>query len=201
MTKRTFHRPNLPATATLTSLALVLTLSQTAVWAQTSETEVAPTTAGTSTPSASAATPATSSSPSSPANAEASTTAVTRIGTVKRVTGEVWAGDAARRRTLVSGDGLDVHDKISSGPKGSASIMLRDGTVLSLGPSSTIDLANFEFDSTTQNGNFLLNLLQGSVRVVTGLIGKANPEKFKVSTPTSVVGVRGTDFIVETEAQ
>jgi hypothetical protein len=26
-----------------------------------------------------------------------------------------------------------------------------------------------------------------------------NPERFKVQTPTSVVGVRGTDFIVETQ--
>ena len=48
--------------------------------------------------------------------------------------------------------------------------------------------------------NFLLDLLQGSVRVVTGVLAKVNPDLFRVQTPTSVVGVRGTDFIVETQA-
>jgi hypothetical protein len=43
----------------------------------------------------------------------------------------------------------------------------------------------------------VLDLLQGSVRVVTGLLAKVNPERFKVRTPTAVVGVRGTDFIVD----
>ena len=43
----------------------------------------------------------------------------------------------------------------------------------------------------------MLNLLQGTIRVVTGWLGKVQPEQVKVITPTSVVGVRGTDFIVE----
>ena len=34
---------------------------------------------------------------------------------------------------------------------------------------------------------------------MTDLLAKFNPEVFKVQTPTSVVGVRGTDFIVETQ--
>jgi hypothetical protein len=62
-----------------------------------------------------------------------------------------------------------------------------------------MDLRQIQFDSTTQQGNFLLDLLRGSVRVVTDLLAKVNPELFKVQTPTSVVGVRGTDFIVETQ--
>ena len=69
-----------------------------------------------------------------------------------------------------------------------------------MGPNTTMDLSKFQFDATTQEGNFLLDLLQGSVRVVTGLLAPINPDLFKVQTPTSVVGVRGTDFIVETQA-
>jgi hypothetical protein len=95
---------------------------------------------------------------------------------------------------------VQVSDRLTTGKTGAATITLKDGTILTMGPDTTMDLSQFAFDSTTQNGNFLLDLLQGSVRVVTGLLGKVNPELFKVKTPTSVVGVRGTDFIVQTEA-
>jgi hypothetical protein len=58
-------------------------------------------------------------------------------------------------------------------------------------------LSKLQFDSTTQNGSMALSLLQGTIRVVTGLLGKLHPEQVNITTPTSVVGVRGTDFIVE----
>ena len=87
--------------------------------------------------------------------------------------------------------------KRRTGRNGAASLTLKDGTVLVMGPDTTVDLTRFQFDTTTQKGHFALDLLQGSVRVITGLLAKINPDLFKVSTPTSVVGVRGTDFIVE----
>ena len=43
----------------------------------------------------------------------------------------------------------------------------------------------------------LVSLLRGSLRMATGLIAKVKPEQVKVTTPTTVIGVRGTDFIVE----
>ena len=97
------------------------------------------------------------------------------------------------------GRALVPADRLETGPKGSASVVMRDGTTLTLGPDSAMRLDQFAFDATTQQGNFLLDLLQGSVRVVTGLLAKVNPDVFKVRTPTSVVGVRGTDFIVDAE--
>jgi hypothetical protein len=123
-----------------------------------------------------------------------------RIGTFKEVQGEAWVGQPAARRAAASGDGVQTADRLSTGKTGAATVTLKDGTVLIVGPNTKVDLSRFEYNPTTQEGNFLVDLLQGSVRVVTGLLGKANPEKFKVQTPTSVVGVRGTDFIVQTEA-
>ena len=123
-----------------------------------------------------------------------------RAGTFKQVEGEVWLGAAGARRAPASGDGLAVAQRVSTGQTGAASIVLKDGTVLTLGPNTTADLSQFQFDATTQKGNFLLDLLQGSVRLVTGVLAKVNPDLFKVKTPTSVVGVRGTDFIVDTQA-
>ena len=76
-------------------------------------------------------------------------------------------------------------------------VFTRDGTILSIGPDSNVSLAQFQFEPTTHEGNVLIALAKGSLRLVTGLIAKLRPEQVKVSTPTTVIGVRGTDFIVE----
>lgn len=34
------------------------------------------------------------------------------------------------------------------------------------------------------------------MRMVTGLIGKKNPDAIRVDTQTATIGIRGTDFIV-----
>ena len=124
-----------------------------------------------------------------------------RIGTFKQVQGETWIGADTARRAAQPGAGVALTERLSTGPKAAATLTLKDGTVLTMGPDTVMDLHQFQFDTTTQQGNFLLDLLRGSVRVVTGLLAKVNPERFQVQTPTSVVGVRGTDFIVETEAE
>ena len=84
----------------------------------------------------------------------------------------------------------------TAGPR-SAAVTLLDGTVLTIGPDSALDLSQYQFNPTTQEGSVLVNLMRGSLRMVTGLIAKLKPEQVKVTTPTSVIGVRGTDFIVE----
>jgi hypothetical protein len=130
--------------------------------------------------------------------ATASATAgAARAGTLKQVQGEVYLGKDAARRSPQPGDAVNAGERLSTGRDGAASMVLKDGTVLTLGPNATADLNQYQFDSTTQEGNLLVDLLQGSVRVVTGLLTKINPDRLKVRTPTAVVGVRGTDFIVE----
>lgn len=120
-----------------------------------------------------------------------------RAGTFKQVQGEVRLGLDGARTAPQSGDAVRSGERIVTGRDGAASVVLKDGTVLTLGPNTTADLRQFQYDATTQEGNFALDLLQGSLRVVTGLLAKINPDRFKVKTPTAVVGVRGTDFIVE----
>ena len=119
----------------------------------------------------------------------------TRIGTFKNVQGDVRV--IGRDGRTQPGDGVRAGDRLQTGRQGSASVVLRDGTVLTVGPGSEMDLSQFEYNATTQEGNALLKLLRGSVRVVTGLLAKTQPERFQVRTPTALVGVRGTDFIVE----
>ena len=120
-----------------------------------------------------------------------------RGGTLKSVQGKVMIVSGDVQRVAVSGDRLSEAERIITGPGAGTALTLKDGTVVSVGPGTTLDLSRAQFDARTQNGSILISLLQGSVRVVTGLLGKLHPEQIKIITPTSVVGVRGTDFIVE----
>jgi hypothetical protein len=120
-----------------------------------------------------------------------------RAGTLKNVQGKVTVSNGDVRRQATPGGGVLATDRIVTEEGGSAVVLLRDGTSLTFGPKTTVDLTRFQFDSTTQEGRLSVNLLQGIVRVVTGILGKVAPQNVEVVTPYSSVGARGTDFIVE----
>ncbi|OYQ39841.1 hypothetical protein CHU94_10870 [Rhodoferax sp. TH121] len=120
-----------------------------------------------------------------------------RSGTLKNVQGSVQVvkGDAAR--PAAPGGGVAEAERIVTGPQGSAVLLLRDGTQITVGPNSQVDITRFQFDATTQTGSLTVQVILGTIRMVTGLLGKLQPENVKVQTPSSTVSVRGTDFIVE----
>ncbi|MDQ0026945.1 hypothetical protein J2X90_004772 [Variovorax paradoxus] len=125
-----------------------------------------------------------------------------QAGFVKSVRGNVQLLSAAgTSRTASAGDALAAVDRIVTGPDSSASVVLRDDTTLMVGPSSRLDLKEFHFNSTTHEGGVLISLLRGSMRMITGLIGKTNPDAIRVETQTATIGIRGTDFIVQADGQ
>ena len=120
-----------------------------------------------------------------------------RSGTLKTVQGPVQVTKGEVQRAAVPGGGVAEAERIVTGPLGSAVLLLRDGTQISIGPNSQVDITRFQFDATTQSGSLTVQVLLGTIRMVTGLLGKLQPENVKVQTPSSTVSVRGTDFIVE----
>ncbi len=127
------------------------------------------------------------------------TAASAAAGIAKIVTGDVRVIDTQGERTLKSGDAVFENTRLIAGKQSSASVVLRDGTTLVLSENSQFNIQKFTFDATTQDGGMLINLLQGSMRMLTGLIAKINPDAIQVKTKTLSVGIRGTDFIVDTE--
>lgn len=88
-------------------------------------------------------------------------------------------------------------DRIVTGADGSAGITFADNALLSLGPSSRLSLDRYAFDSTTYDGAFETTLSGGKLAVVSGKIAHHQPDAMKVRTPSSILGVRGTKFLVE----
>lgn len=141
----------------------------------------------------------TSAAPATPAAPAAASTTQgdDRHGTFKAVQGEVTVVRDGTSTPAAVGAGVRVADRIVTGPDSAASFTLQDGTILSIGPESVLVLSSFHFDSTTREGSILVRLARGTLRMVTGLIAKLRPRQVQITTPTAVIGVRGTDFIVE----
>ena len=138
----------------------------------------------------------------SPASPAAAPVADSRAGIVKSVRGDVQLqGGSTEPRRAAAGDAVAPVDRLQTGKDSGASVVLRDGTTMVVGPSSRLDLKQFHFDATTQDGGMLVSLLRGSLRMVTGLSGKTHPDAVRVETQTAVIGIRGTDFIVEADPQ
>lgn len=123
--------------------------------------------------------------------------AASEAGTVKTVKGSVVIERDGQNQTVVVGAHVLAADRIVTGTDGAVGITLRDNTMLSAGPNSTLDLNKFAFDATTHAGTLDASVRRGTLAVISGKIAKTSPANVRFSTPTVTLGVRGTEFIIE----
>jgi hypothetical protein len=121
-------------------------------------------------------------------------------GMVKTSKGEVGIERAGQRIPAPVGTPVLVADRIKTGADGAVGVTLRDNTLLSAGPNSAFAIDKFAFNSTTYEGVVSVGVKKGTLAVSTGKIAKEKPESVDFRTPTSVIGVHGTEFVIETEA-
>jgi hypothetical protein len=126
----------------------------------------------------------------------AAATAADEIGQIKVAKGLVTVDRAGQSLPAQVGMRLEAADVLKTGTDGSVGITMRDNSLLSAGPNSILTLARFEFDPTTQQGRFDAELQRGTLAVISGRIAKQSPQSMNVRTPSALLGVRGTDFVV-----
>ena len=122
-------------------------------------------------------------------------------GSVKTLTGSATVIRESSVLPVSAGQLLYRGDRIVSRQDSYVGIMLYDDTRLTLGPSSELQIREFDFNSSSYAGGMAVSFLKGTVRVVTGLIGKNAPENVQFNTPTASIGIRGTEFVVDVESQ
>ncbi|CAN7265784.1 MULTISPECIES: FecR family protein [Acidovorax] len=115
------------------------------------------------------------------------------------------AGDVQLRRgetlsRLSKGAELDGGDVVLTGTEGRAQIRFSDGGLVALYPDSQFTVTRYADGAGAGEDHFVVNLLRGGMRALTGLIGKRNPANYKVVTPTAVVGIRGSAFLLAIDA-
>ena len=118
------------------------------------------------------------------------------VAHVKVVKGSVMVERAGRSVPATVGMGLQERDTVVTGKDGSVGITFQDDSLLSAGPGSTLAIDRFQFNPTTHAGTFDTTLRTGTLAVVSGKIAKQSGDAMRVRTPSTVLGVRGTEFLV-----
>ncbi len=80
---------------------------------------------------------------------------------------------------------------------GAIGITLKDGTVLSLGPESEVELNRFVFEPQENKLGFTANFLRGTATYLSGRIAKLAPEQVSLKTRFSTIGIRGTRVLIK----
>ncbi|HYC57517.1 MAG TPA: FecR domain-containing protein [Candidatus Binatia bacterium] len=119
------------------------------------------------------------------------------IGYVKTATGTTSVVRDGQERPIAVGDAVFEHDTIKTTAESSLGITLKDGTTLAAGPDTVLSLDDYAYAPHDQQLGLIARVSQGTLDFVSGLIGKMAPETVSVVTPTGVIGLRGTHFVVK----
>ncbi len=118
-------------------------------------------------------------------------------GMVKNAKGSVTLERGGKVQPLAPGAVVMGSDRIVTGADGSAGITLRDDTLLSVGPNSRVSLDKFVFDEVTHEGEMSASVKRGTMAVISGKLAKKSPTAVKFVTPSAILGVRGTEFVID----
>jgi hypothetical protein len=117
------------------------------------------------------------------------------IGRVLIAVGEVTASRAGQAVNLGTGSAVENGDTIRVGPASNAQLRFNDEGIVALRPQTVFRIEEYNY-AGRQDGaeKAAFNLIEGGMRTITGLIGKLNRGNYMVRTPTSTIGIRGTNY-------
>ena len=121
------------------------------------------------------------------------------IGKAKIVSGKVIVIRGAAKTQVKVNDVLNEHDVFETSADGSVGITFTDNTSFSIGPNSNVAIDTYFFDPKNLKGNLLAKLKKGTMMVRTGELTRQQPGSVQIKTPRTVLGVRGTTFVVSVD--
>jgi hypothetical protein len=125
------------------------------------------------------------------------TPAAAQIARIKQSSGTASVQRSSQLLKASAGLQLQAGDRLVTGKDGRISVTFIDNTRFAVGPNSRISVSQFQYDRTRQQGSFVTQVDRGSLAIVSGKIAKSGRDAMKVRTPNTLLGVRGTKFIVE----
>ena len=117
------------------------------------------------------------------------------MGLVKTASGEAFILRKGVRMTALPGQQLVLGDVLSTGAAGTLGVILRDDTILSLGPSSETGIEQFAFEPEEHKLGMVLRVSHGLISYVSGRISKLSPGSVRIETPVATLGIRGTRLV------
>ena len=123
------------------------------------------------------------------------------IGYVKTVSGSATVTTADKVVKAEVGTPVFLGSVLQTGKSSSLGLTLKDETIMSFG--SDTQLTVDEYLYAPAEGKLKLNsrLARGSLNYVSGVIAKLQPDAVTVKTPSGVIGVRGTQFLLKVDPE
>jgi hypothetical protein len=118
-------------------------------------------------------------------------------GMIKTSKGAAHIEREGKRLAAQTGVPLLGSDLIVTGADGSVGVTLRDETLLAVGPNSKVWLEQYVFNPTTHEGLLSASVKRGTLAVISGKLPKQSPGTVQFRTPGSILGARGTEFIID----
>ena len=123
--------------------------------------------------------------------AQVAATVVFASGTAQIVAKDGQSRTVTRGAELKAGETIETDD-------GRAQLRFVDGAMMSLQPSTRFRIDEFRFaeraGQASPEDRGVFSLIKGGFRTLTGLIGKARREQYKVDAVVATIGIRGTDY-------
>lgn len=113
---------------------------------------------------------------------------------VWRIRGDVAASSLAtgKERNLREGDVIFVGERVRAMPTAEVVLKTADAGIVAVRPGAQFVAERFSAEGKDTD-NLSLRLITGSLRVISGWIGKLNRAGHRIETPTATIGIRGTD--------
>ena len=97
-------------------------------------------------------------------------------------------------KELKTGDKIYLGETILSGANSGAQLLLLDQSTFTIGSDSEVVMDTFIYDPKNNDGKIVSTVKKGSLKIISGLISKKNPDNLKVEVPEGTLGSRGTEF-------
>lgn len=100
---------------------------------------------------------------------------------------------------LRRGAGIQVGDRVETSANGHVHLRFIDNAAVSVRPESVLEVQAYRYDASQPRLNEVrLHVEKGISRSISGQATEVDKNRFRLNTPLAAIGVRGTDFIVQT---
>jgi hypothetical protein len=120
-------------------------------------------------------------------------------GRVKTVNGSASIVRGQTSLPAVVNEKIFQGDTLRTGADGSLGVMLKDDSLVSLGPNSEVVVDQFLFAPAEGKLALVTRMLKGTAVFFSGVIAKLSPQSVRIDTPNATIGVRGTRFLVKVD--
>lgn len=124
------------------------------------------------------------------------------VGEVSLVLGLAYLERDNNRERIEAGSKVHVGDRVFTEAGGHVHVRFVDDALVSVRPSSTLDVVRYDYDATKpENSAVKFELSEGVARAISGDAAKSARQRFRMNTPIAAIGVRGTDFVVSANSR